>query len=478
MNFLKNLFAPAPLFSLGAHKSPDDTRNIHIATVQAPDPNKPKQYKNDLTMFATLNQLAMGTCVAQALEVLRQLYWYKKTKQVVQFSARSLYIQAKKIDGIAGQGTYPSVAAKILTSIGIASNTMVPDDNTLPYEQYIAYPIDNVVLTNMKQYALGGYVFVPADFAAITDAIWQNGAVTGSLTVDTNWFVGIIARVFNIIGLHYTIWYGYDEQGIYARNSWGLGWIAKVMGALGFPAGDFYFKWADYNDHAYDILAFVDIPQPIIDNVKTLNYKFTIPMQYGQTSYDITQLQKRLVKDGYWTDSIQQPTGFYGKVTAASVLAYQIKNNVISSPSESNNGAYVGPKTIRSLNWQVGLSLVDAMIEQESGGNDYIIGDLAIPEDQGGHAYGCLQIRSGVMDAVNAKWGTTYKPKDCIGNRKLSIDVFNAYWELHPEMVTDKDKCFTWNGGPGWRSLYGKPNYAKYTKALDAYYASVSSMMA
>lgn len=76
-------------------------------------------------------------------------------------------------------------------------------------------------------------------------------------------------------------------------------------------------------------------------------YIFTKAIKFGDKSTDVTYLQKRLLEEGY-----NQPiTGYYGKVTAKNVLAYQRKYKIASEGELSYlAGRRVGAKTIITLN--------------------------------------------------------------------------------------------------------------------------------
>lgn len=462
-------------FMLGAHLNDADSRDIHIATIQAPVA-LPLTYKTDLSMFATLNQGGIGSCIWQARRMMRQCLWYKKTKQVKNFSARSGYIPSKAIDGIPNiQGTMGRIADSILFNQGIAEESIVPDDNFIPYDQYMSFPVKTpAVIANMALYKIGGYATVPPEINAIKQAIYQNGVVCFTLGLDANWFSGIIIRALNIIGYHALIGYGFDAEGIFGKNSWGTGWVAVLAKAMGFPAGDFYIKWSDYQNDIYDIVTYVDIPLPIIENAKALNYHFNKAMVAGQTSNDILQLQNRLDKEGCWPVGVEK-TGFYGVITASAVLKYQFAHHIDTPDNlEALAGHSVGPKTLAYLNGEVGLDLLHAQIQVESQGNDYAVGDKNLVD----HAYGCLQIRQGVVDQVNGHLGTSYKSQDCLGNRELSVKIWTIYWTIFTDMITDKDKAFAWNGGPGWRQFYGKAGHETYTANLDAYWGQIKPMLA
>lgn len=116
-------------------------------------------------------------------------------------------------------------------------------------------------------------------------------------------------------------------------------------------------------------------------------------------------------------------------------------------------------------------TLLDAIIQVESEGNDRAIGDkwLANP------AYGCLQIRQPAVDDYNRWNGTTYNAKDCLGNRELSIKVFNAYAQHYAtsarlgHIPTDEDIARNWNGGPnGYKKLSTLVYWSKVKRAMGA----------
>jgi hypothetical protein len=97
--------------------------------------------------------------------------------------------------------------------------------------------------------------------------------------------------------------------------------------------------------------------------------------------------------------------------------------------------------------------LLPAIIWQESNGDDNAVGD-------NGNAYGCLQIWQSYMSDVY-KWRSA---KECLGNRKLSIDVFQKYMARYAtekrlgRPVTDQDIARIHNAGPdGWKKDIALP---------------------
>ncbi len=98
--------------------------------------------------------------------------------------------------------------------------------------------------------------------------------------------------------------------------------------------------------------------------------------------------------------------------------------------------------------------LVPALIQVESSGRDWVIGDKRLGE----RAYGPLQIRKPVTDDVNRAYGTNYRAEDMLGNRKLSIEVCGKYLKLYAKRerlgmeATPEILARIWNGGPnGWK---------------------------
>jgi hypothetical protein len=117
----------------------------------------------------------------------------------------------------------------------------------------------------------------------------------------------------------------------------------------------------------------------------------------------------------------------------------------------------------------MGLSLIDALIQVESGGDDHAVGDL----DLAHKAYGCLQIRQPYVDDVNRVFGSKYKAEDCLGNRPLSIYVFNKYmriWATEERLghfPTLEELARMHNGGP----------YGHKRKSTLAYWEKVKQVL-
>lgn len=302
-----------PTYPVGnVKRNPLDSRNIDLAMVQAPVSGLPAKYKTDISMIAGKNQLALGTCVEQTEAFVRSYYWYKKTGLIVQFSARSLAIAVKQIDGDPqDQGTSPIYGAKAITTAGIAPDSVVIDDNTLPWNEYIT-TLTPDQQAEMKKYVLANYAFVTPDQISLQQAIFQNGLVTVTSAVDSNWFSGNIGAVTDPIGEHRTVLFGYDESGFYGRNSWGDAWEGKSSNpevVLG--PGEFYLPWSEYSNNIFDAQVYTEVPAGVLAQTQVL--------RVGSYGVAVVALQNAL---GIKAD------GIYGQMTKAAVITFQRANGL------------------------------------------------------------------------------------------------------------------------------------------------------
>lgn len=131
--------------------------------------------------------------------------------------------------------------------------------------------------------------------------------------------------------------------------------------------------------------------------------------------------------------------------------------------------------------------LIEALVIVESGGDVNIIGDKTIPISKGGPAYGILQIRQGVLDNVNALWGTHYQLPELLGvfgaklSRKMCRDYFlkicpqyRSYKAAIKAGKSLEEVCSkSWNGGVGYFLQQDKLGYENYKKNLNHYWAEV-----
>lgn len=229
-------------------------------------------------------------------------------------------------------------------------------------------------------------------------------------------------------------------------------------------------NWLDYDQYPpyrQPLAANYEFPS----NVQYVVSMKPITLRNGMSGTNVLLLQQNLNKLGY---NLVEDSN-YGPVTQTAVINLQNKTGLVAD-------GIAGPLTLAKLQTLIAPagalpSLADAIIEVESGGNDNAEGDMDLTE----HAYGAMQIRQGVCDQVNTTFKTTYQAQDCLGSRAVTLDIWNKYWLIFTEFVTDEDKAKCWNGGPGWKVIYALQNKTSeqitYCNNIDMYWSRVQKYL-
>lgn len=345
----------------GAILNPPDNRDIHLASAQAPVA-LPEEYITDISMIPVPNQRDKGTCVGQAEGQAMEFFEYKETGKFTEMSKRLLYKLCKMIDGIPDmQGTYPRSAAKILQEFGIAEAKLVPNDDSLPYDQYLNIDVTDEIKQNAAQRKVRGYAFVRADLEEILQAIFQNKIVNATFQFGNWGSLPVTPNPDPAVGSHRVWLYGFKrmtnpaknipDAKIYFRNSWSPQWG---------EAGNGWFWFSDYKNFMFDLMAYADLPNSVIEDAKNTNFLFTRTLKYGMRGADVMELQKRLARekaaDGspcfrYPSTTAPEFTTYFGRETEKAVQRYQIANNIVTSGTPETTGfGQLGPSTRAALN--------------------------------------------------------------------------------------------------------------------------------
>lgn len=114
--------------------------------------------------------------------------------------------------------------------------------------------------------------------------------------------------------------------------------------------------------------------------------------------------------------------------------------------------------------------LIQVVEQIESQGDVNAIGDKGLKYP----AYGPLQIRQPAVDDVNRNFDTTHTADECLGNRELSVWIFERYMDIYAtekrigRPVTPIDKIRIWNGGPnGWKKMSTLSYAARFKHASE-----------
>ena len=462
--FIKDLFnqTTAPEHeALGALLNDKDERDILLDSFQPTDIEIPESYFTDISKLNVYDQGKFGTCVAHVFATIKQYNEYKDTGSIIDFSRRFIYHFGRLISGMLdsdAEGLSPRVAVKSLVDIGASESKLWPEVSTTHSDYSIPSP-SPLSRENALDYRVKGYAFGGEGDDAIKRAIMNNGIVGVSIPVDRFAFdrrTGKISKpnILNFSGRHYMVVYGFSGDIFYVKNTWG-----KLWG----KSGNGYFRFSDYAGFIRDVVAITDIPQKIIEEAKNKKYIFTETVRFGSRGEAVKQLQKKLNELSFF---FGKQDGIFGNETLRAVKAFQVANSLVSD-------GIVGPKSnaiLNGMNPSKKLSLVDALIQIESQGNDNAIGDKHLTDK----AFGCLQIRKPCVQDVNTIFGTNYTAEQMLGNRQLSLWVFARYMEIYAterklgRPVTDEDRARIWNGGPtGYKRDSTIPYWEKVEKLLN-----------
>lgn len=252
-------------YTTGALKNPVDNRDIKISQVQAPM-TIPSKHITDISMLPVLDQKQLGACVGHAFATVMAYQNFKETGKYEYLSPRFIYGLAKKIDGYAGQGTYPRVAGSVATKNGCSSDSLLKNDTTLSHDKYVEFEVSDKVKKNAITYKSGGYVSIPVNIEAIKQAIFANGVITMSIGCGTINNSEIKAGTAN--GSHSVAFYGYEDvKGdtiLYFRNSWTNKWGNNGNGKI---------SAKEFTGFLYDPIALTDVPNSLIEEARA-KYKY------------------------------------------------------------------------------------------------------------------------------------------------------------------------------------------------------------
>lgn len=342
-------------FPTGALLNKPDYRNIPAEAVLPPYTSDPYRIFTDMSKIPHWDQGAHGSCVPHARWKAYQALHFFQTGILLDLEPGFAYALDKQADGYAGEGTYPSVDDKNASTYGCATKDILTLDPYSPAETYKGFARTPELAQNaIKNKQQLPYLTVQPNIQALKQALQNCKLVTFSLRCGPEWFAGNSPLPLpekkdenHRIILHgiETIMLGMTRG--YLFNSWGEKWGQNGNGWIILEE---YLNAGACND----IRAYYDVPQAILDEVKRLpaepTYAFNGPTALGQSGEEVKALQDCLKSLGYFPIT-QISTGFYGSMTMAAVLKFQIFFGIQDFLSLIGlGGGRVGPLTLAALN--------------------------------------------------------------------------------------------------------------------------------
>lgn len=340
--------------TLGAIASPHDYRDFYVLakTVATTPIVLPASFQTTMP-GPVLMQDQEPACVAHSVAQILQLYYFRKTGKLINFSPRFLDVLAKRFDGqpIDG-GTIPRLVFKLALQYGCATTATVPNDTSLPIA---AYRNDSILtqaaFAEALQYKIPGFIKVQTDLTSMREAIFIHGAVSTLMQIGAEWWtpswndadIDPLRTPNPSVGGHQIVTKGWtDGQFDELRNSWSAAWANQ---------GESRYNVASWAPYVLEAWTVAEIPADIKDFLNNLpapsdfHYVWNSNLILGQANDDIKFLQIALMILGFMAPVDPTALGTYGPLTANAVKAYQISKRI--NPPAPNS---VGPQTRAALN--------------------------------------------------------------------------------------------------------------------------------
>ena len=307
--------------------------------------------------FPIFSQNGSGSCVAQTEAKELGIMRWLKDGQYVHFSATDIY-QRRVNKPAGGMG---AVDARKIASQGATLEVLAPSQS-MTDQQMDTAPIELYKREVGSVFAVPNFVeFSAKDIENIASFIqttskgvmmwfyfqydeWTEHPVVKNFTLDL--YAAATAR-HSVTAVDFALVGG--KKCLIIEDSWGPG---AGMGGQRVIDEDFYKARNWYAGHLMTF-RFDDQTQPSPTPPPRPKYTFTKTLQFSPTfavDNDVKALQDILKYEGLFPANVSS-TGYYGAVTAKSVLAWQKKHKVDSDAAlDQLQGKVVGPKTRAKLN--------------------------------------------------------------------------------------------------------------------------------
>ena len=329
----------------GAHSSDKSYRDVvhmtDLATLY------PASYDADFSKIPVGMQHQIGICTAEAVCSLIEHF----RGDGVVLSRKFTYLVGKTlIDKNLVEGSSIKSMLHGAYKYGTQPISVVPDNVTenTTYVDFVKFDVTPYLNTATK---LPGYISVPVDYDSYAAGMVKYKGLAVRYTCGATWYSDSKGNTWDpkrifpllppkpVISGHAIVARGYDFTNKHKntiRNSW-----SKLWG----NNGDGWSYMDDYGPtEAWAILP----ATPVI--VPKFTHVFNTDIGLGETSEEVTALQKALQLDGCFPKT-QEITGFYGQITQAAVKMFQAKYKVANSLILwFNNGKLVSTATRRQLN--------------------------------------------------------------------------------------------------------------------------------
>lgn len=376
----------------GAIDSPIDYRTVNVEYLAGATPADLSAYPREghvphKDKVPFLNQKKIGACTNYtAAEMMMHRHYRLNGAAATQVppivTPRFSYTLCKIEDGLADktqQGTYVVQPFKVGVKYGFANNDTCQNNADLSFDDYIFHrqiaAIGTAAFTEADLNRIPGYaqvgkngnVSVPQVLQAfnaqpdgikfcipIGNEFWTDK--NGVSTYDRAKLLPIRPMTHYVSGhdmwmTDYELEAGTDRLKVFFRNHWSDQWCST--GGFAHDGGD---GWFYYDEHPFsEAWVISEIPDKLMAIIKALpaqkdfNHKWSTNLDPGASGADVEALQIALKIVG--TFPFNQPvTQYFGNITKAAVMSFQLTYNVTTPQEIASAGGKVGPKTRDALN--------------------------------------------------------------------------------------------------------------------------------
>ena len=192
----------------------------------------PLKIDNRQQCAVTDNQGQTPHCAAYSIcNIIEAILW-KKTGKLVNLNADQVYAKAKMMDGdLEGEGTYLEYAIKAAVQLG----GFDVDNLKIGF----LYNSGNQETIERLKFLIHKYDFLHIGFS-ITES-WYRARPEFPFVQNTG----------RVLGGHAVLACGYDKDGVYIQNSWGMNWGAKGFAIVQWKDFLAQFMYACYIEGIY-----------------------------------------------------------------------------------------------------------------------------------------------------------------------------------------------------------------------------------
>ena len=366
----------------GAWQSPEDLRDWTPASVGAPTVYADSCFIEEVKRMRVSMQGGIGCCVGCTYEeIVRLIIFLLTGTEPTELSWRWVYAICKGLDRAPGEGTFPSIAAKVIRTYGVplakyCPNNIAQDHESFVYNRTLKDEASIIATLGQEAYddaqtrKAGADVTFPATEDGIQQAVTYAKLNKGGVAIcrqigNTYWTredgvsswkradlcdgTGIRVQSVTVSG-HEELIYGYDREPvtnrlrIYWLNHWSDAWCSTsgIYGNSTNPQDHDGGRSWEYADIWLKNIGEIRVSVPATPPApETFKYAFNSNLMLNSEGPDVVALQHALTIDGEFTYG--KFTGHFGPVTKQAVLDFQKKYGI-------DQVGQVGPVTRAKLN--------------------------------------------------------------------------------------------------------------------------------